>query len=690
MSDGSLFDLSAFGPDEPEQEPEEEQIDTPEADEDPAPAPSMPMPGFETEPTPTPEPEAQSSSATVAEVEVEPSSAPTTAMPIASASPTALYRKYRPQTFAADEHFGQEHVVNTLRNAIALDRIAHAYLFCGPRGTGKTSTARILAKAVNCEDADPNNRPCNQCPSCIAIASGATTDIIEIDAASNRGIDDIRDLRERVKYAPTQLKTKFYIIDEAHQITGAAANAFLKTLEEPPAHTKFILATTDPEDLLQTIVSRCQRFDFRRISLDATVANLTKVAESESIDIDDDAKTMIARHATGSLRDAQGLLDQVAVYRDNADDVGTRVTVDLVRTVLGVSRNDRVEDIANALADRDAGAGVRAIGEAVEAGDDVRQLARQLLTYMRELLLEKSGGTSDLDDSGKQLAQRFDLAELADLTRTFGGIDFKVKHASISQLPLEVAVIEGAIRGSLPSLQAQQPAAQSQPSQNQQPQFQQEQQAPPLKPAGSGNLIGRVQGGARRNAGNTPGQPPAQPDRPAPTPNQNQAPSQSKPSPSPQPTPAAPTGDPGIDIVRSKWGQIKADVHAVNVRIGALLSEMDPAALEGDRVILTVPYTFHAQKMNSDETRLVVEQVISRVMGKPHSLECFTTDDFRGRASRKSAPAAPTSQPREANNAPQLDASSESSHSEPPVDPTDTLKAVKNIFDADEIDPSDS
>lgn len=686
MSDGSLFDLNAFGPGEPENEPEEEQIDTPEEDTAPNPAPSMPMPGLEEEPVrdEVTEPEATT-------VETPADTLPSAPVVMAAASPTALYRKYRPQTFAADEHFGQEHVVNTLRNAIALDRIAHAYLFCGPRGTGKTSTARILAKAVNCEDPDPNNRPCNECASCLAITSGATTDVIEIDAASNRGIDDIRDLRERVKYAPTQLKTKFYIIDEAHQITGAAANAFLKTLEEPPAHTKFVLATTDPEDLLQTIVSRCQRFDFRRISLEATVANLTKIAESENIDIDDDAKAMIARHATGSLRDAQGLLDQVAVYRDNADDAGTRVTVDLVRTVLGVSRNDRVEDIAKALADRDAGAGVRAIGEAVDAGDDVRQLARQLLTYMRELLLEKSGGTSDLDNAGKQLAQRFDLAELADLTRTLGDIDFKVKHASISQLPLEVAVIEGAIRGSLPAIQTQQ-------SQNQQPApSPSAQDAPPLKPAGSGNLIGRVQGGARRNAGNAPNQPAQQPPRPTPPQQQNSEPTQ--PTPNPQPQEPTPTGDSGIDAVRSKWGQIKSDVHAINVRIGALLTEMDPSALEGDRVILTVPYTFHAQKMNSEETRLVVEQVISRVMGKAMSLECFTTDDFRNRGARKSTPppssptpssntAPPSSEP---NGDPGMDASSENQNPpEPRIDPTDTLKAVKNIFDADEIDSTDN
>lgn len=703
MSDGSLFDLSAFGSPEPEQEPEEEQIEAPE--EEPQSAPSMPMPGFESDPP----------------AAMKTTEAPPASRQVAAAAPTALYRKYRPQTFDADEHFGQEHVVNTLRNAIALDRIAHAYLFCGPRGTGKTSTARILAKAVNCEHPDPNKRPCNECPSCIAINTGATTDVIEIDAASNRGIDDIRDLRERVKYAPTQLKTKFYIIDEAHQITGAAANAFLKTLEEPPAHTKFVLATTDPEDLLLTIISRCQRFDFRRISLDATVANLTKLAAAENIEIDDDAKMMIARHATGSLRDAQGLLDQVAVYRENADDESTTVTVDLVRTVLGVSRNDRVEDIANALADRDAGAGVRAVGDAVAAGDDVRQLARQLLTYMRELLLERSGGHSDLDAAGKQLAKKFDLAELAELTRIFGDIDFKVKHASIAQLPLEIAVVEGAIRGSRPVYQATQPPVQQAAETSAPPANQPHQeQAPPLKPAGSGNLIGRVQGGQRRQA--PANQPPAQPvsqpqrqeSRPAP---QHSTPASTSAPASRAPEPSVSGDDSGVDAIRNSWGKIKADVHAENVRTGALLSEMDPVALEGNTVILTAPYTFHADKINSDETRIVVEQVISRVMGRPLTLECFTIDNFRQRVARKPQAAAPDPAPKPdpqpqppqeppSDSAPSIREVETASYTAPPIeksvdeveseapaepdrDPTESFRAVRNIFDAEEIDSPD-
>ena len=666
MSDGSLFDLSAFGA--PKPEPEEEPAAEPTIE------PKLEVPG-QSEPAPL----------------MAMSTAPASTRQVAASTPTALYRKYRPQSFESDDLFGQDHVVNTLRNAISLDRIAHAYLFCGPRGTGKTTTARILAKAVNCEDPDPLKRPCNVCPSCVAINSGATTDVIEIDAASNRGIDDIRDLRERVKYAPSQLRTKFYIIDEAHQITGAAANAFLKTLEEPPAHTKFILATTDPEDLLQTIVSRCQRFDFRRINLQAMIANLTKIAAAENIQVDDEAKAMIARHATGSLRDAQGLLDQVAVYRENADDDNTTVTVDLVLMVLGVSRNDRVESIAGALADRDAGAGVRAIGEAVAAGDDVRQLARQLLTYMRELLLERSGGHSDLDSGGKQLAQRFDLGELAELTRMFGDIDFKVKHATISQLPLEIAVIEGALRGALPA--RPQPAVTESMPQQTAPQPANPQPQAPAAAAGSGNLIGRVREGGRRPGAHEQTAPVRQPEPPRRTePEARHSPTPTQPPrPATQPTSTPVSSAPGelsLDSIRNQWGRIKADVNAVNVRTGALMSEMDPVALEGGKLILTVPYPFHANKMNSEDTRPVVEQVLARVMGAPLKLECFTNDEFRTRPSAMTAPPTPATQP--AAPAPQEPpANSEADEPGSAMDPTESLRAVRNIFDAEEIEPTD-
>jgi DNA polymerase III subunit gamma/tau len=628
------------------------------------------------------------------------------------AGPKSLYRKYRPQSFAEDDLFGQEHIVNTLRNAIVLDRIAHAYLFCGPRGTGKTTTARLLAKAVNCLDPDPRNRPCNQCDACVAINTGATTDVIEIDAASNRGIDDIRDLRERVKYAPSQLKTKFYIIDEAHQITGAAANAFLKTLEEPPAHTKFVLATTDPEELLQTIVSRCQRFDFRRIGLEAMTACLTKVAAAENIEIDEEAKSAIARHATGSMRDALGLLDQVAVYRENADDSGTQVTVDLVRTVLGISRNERVEDIVRALADKDAGAGLRAVGQAVEAGDDIRQLTRQLVAYLRLLLLARAGGDADIDEAGKELAGRFELRELAELARLMGDIDFKVKHATISQLPLEIAIVDGALRDQAavaPGAPAGRPAsaapepsvAQSAPT-----------AASPTPSQGRGSLRDRVRGGGR------PTPSPMSPDSGPQT--RQQAPA-SSPTPTPPQEPARPThvaparSAPSsmsaapvdgfhLEAMVDAWPRIRADVKAVNRRIEALLQQIDPVAIVGSKVTLVTPYEFHRNRVNTDEVRLVIEEVIGRIFSEKVTVTCVTKDEAAALPTSRTAPRpiaepvaayqsdpAPAASPSMAETPAHEPAQAPSAASDPvPArsyeDDERTFQAVKNIFDAEEED----
>src|SRR5215216_1566001 len=361
-----------------------------------------------------------------------------------TASTSSLYRKYRPQSFDSDELVGQEHIVRTLQNAVRLDRVAHAYLFSGPRGTGQTTTARVLAKAINCLHDDPAQRPCNVCSNYRAINPGPSPDIIEIDAFFFQAEDGIRDLRERVRYAPAQLRSKVYIIDEAHQITGAAANAFLKTLEEPPVHTRFILATTDPEELLPTIVSRCQRFDFRRVSADDIVRRLQTVAALEGVSVDADALLLIARHATGSLRDALGLLEQLALgsamSSENSSPVS--ITVADVTAALGLSRNDRVEGLVAALGCHDAGAALGVVQDAVDEGEDPRQLNRQLLAYLRVLLIERSGGASGADARARELADMFSLSELAALARRFGEIDFTIKHAPYPQLPLEVALVE--------------------------------------------------------------------------------------------------------------------------------------------------------------------------------------------------------------------------------------------------------
>jgi DNA polymerase-3 subunit gamma/tau len=613
----------------------------------------------------------------------------TPAAPVSQA--TSLYRKYRPQSFAADDLFGQDHVVNTLRNAIRLNRIAHAYLFCGPRGTGKTTTARLLAKAVNCTNPDLDQRPCNVCDACVAINRNATTDVIEIDAASNRGIDDIRDLRERVKYAPTQLTTKFYIIDEAHQITGAAANAFLKTLEEPPPHTKFILATTDPEELLSTIVSRCQRFDFRRISLDAMTACLRKVATLEHIDIDEPAVEAIARHATGSLRDGLGLLDQVSLYREHAAAEDAPVTLDLVRAVLGISRNERVEGIITAIADRDAAAGLTIIGEAVDAGEDVRQLARQILTYLRLLLLERAQGAADADDVAKNLAKRFELGDLADVARRFGDMDFRIKHAILAQLPLELALVDATLRGTAPVAQpARQEPVRHEPAPSPAPVA----AAAPEQPAESSRPKTSLRDRVRQTG---PSPRPAR-SNPSPAETVTNSPAAASP-PVPSPQPASPSiGSDGagtaIDDLIEMWPKIRADVKALDRKAEAIMQQIDPVHISGSKLTLTSAYEFHRNRMNSDEIRRVVEDVVSRLIGQTVEITCVSREDadrLRNQpqsASRPNASAANPPEPR-----PPREQAAPTQKITPPVVPDTVLDpdsetritAIQNIFDAEEI-----
>jgi len=251
----------------------------------------------------------------------------------------SFYRKWRPQTFS--EIVGQEYVVKTLQNAISNNRISHSYIFCGPKGTGKTSLARIFAKGLNCEKGSTPD-PCNKCSNCLSISAGTNVDVVEIDAASNRGIDDIRDLREKVKYLPVNLRKKVYIIDEAHQITPAAFNAFLKVLEEPPEHVVFIMATTEPHEVLPTIMSRCQRFDFEPIPVDKIKKRLKNIASNENININDDAINLISRYADGSLRDADSILEQISSFGDSGS-----ITVDDVSSVLGIIDQEMLFELAN-------------------------------------------------------------------------------------------------------------------------------------------------------------------------------------------------------------------------------------------------------------------------------------------------------------------------------------------------------
>ena len=348
-----------------------------------------------------------------------------------------LYRKWRPQTLV--EVVGQEPITQTLRRAVDKGKIAHAYLFCGPRGTGKTSTGRILAKAVNCPN-QTGGEPCNACDMCCSITEGRALDIIEIDAASNRGIDEIRSLKEKVNYAPSLAQYKVYIIDEVHMLTEAACNALLKTLEEPPPYVIFVLATTEAYKVIPTIVSRCQRFNFHRLAQKAIVDRLMLICQKEEVQIELDSLKLVARAATGSLRDAENILQQLIAYH------GNHIDFNQVQSALGSSGDSRVKQLAQYAVNQDVAAGLQVINNVNNDGIDLRQFNMGLVEYLRGLLLVKSQCEEALDVTGEDLAEMRELvanttlAYLLKMLRSFSGIDLRTDN--YSTLPLELALVD--------------------------------------------------------------------------------------------------------------------------------------------------------------------------------------------------------------------------------------------------------
>ncbi len=358
----------------------------------------------------------------------------------------SLYRKWRPKRW--EEIVGQEPVVRTLQQAVRSGRIAHAYLFAGPRGTGKTTTARILAKALNCLDPHPENRPCTTCDICRSVQEGRFLDLIEIDAASHTGVDDVRALRDTVHFAPTQGRFKVYIIDEVHMLSTAAFNALLKTLEEPPSHVVFVLATTEWHKVPATVRSRCQVYPFRRIPLKAILAYLQRIVEAEDIPIETDALRAIARQATGSLRDAISLLDQLA-------SLGEPVTLEHVHALLGTAPDEAVHTLVEALRRGDGETALRAIAQAIQGGTDPRVLARQVVDYLRQVLLIQMGVPELVEASdvwrqrAQEHAQAIPIATLGQWIRLFQRAASATGTSWYPTLPLEMALIE-ALYGSAP------------------------------------------------------------------------------------------------------------------------------------------------------------------------------------------------------------------------------------------------
>jgi DNA polymerase-3 subunit gamma/tau len=355
-----------------------------------------------------------------------------------------LYRKYRPQSFK--DFVGQEHIVKTLANEIAMGTISHAYLFSGPRGTGKTTLARLFAKAVCCQNLK-GYEPCNECPACLEINKGKTVDLIEIDTASNRGIDDVKELREGIKFSPSFLKYKVLILDESHQLSKDAANALLKILEEPPAHAIFILATTELHKMIPTILSRCQRFDFHKIPGPQIIEKLASICEQEKVKIEKEALAMIAANAEGALRDAESILDQVISFLPDI-----KITAQDVQNILGLVDITLAIKLSELLIKKDAKGAISFLNDNLEKGLDPAEFAKTFINYLRKILILQVSpdldgyAVAELEQTAqnlvKQQAKEFKPEDLRKALKMFLEAERKIKYATIPQLPLELAIVE--------------------------------------------------------------------------------------------------------------------------------------------------------------------------------------------------------------------------------------------------------
>ena len=551
---------------------------------------------------------------------------------------TSLYRRHRPGSF--DEVVGQQHVVRTLRNAINQGKVHHAYLFVGSRGTGKTSMAKILARSLNCERGGPTTTPCGECESCRAIATGHSMDVIEMDAASNRSVDDVRDLRERVAYAAAAGRWKVYIIDEAHMLTKEAWNAFLKTLEEPPPNTVFVLATTEAHKVMPTIADRCQRFDFARPSLEEIAVVLRRVADSEQIEIEDGAVAMIARSASGSFRDALSTLDQLVAFGGERS-----VGLDEVLEMLGSADADLLFETVDAVAVEDPKAVLESVARVSSSGRDPVQYARDLLAHLRQLLVTQTIG--EVPESflvtasdAERLRTQAGSIGAATLVRTIDELAealAAVREGDDARLAVEVSLLKAA--------------------------------RPELDGSAEG-LARRVERLEARGGGRGPALdpapapatgPPQSPPEAEPEADENEAEPQSG-SPGPSASSAPPAGaELDLDKLNRLWPAVLDQVRqSGSAMLSALFEGTRPVALDSEESVLRVGFpstaTFNKRKAEAVEQRERFAEALRSIVGA-HLRPVYVLLD--GEAS----PAA----------------------DEEPLDEDELLERLKSEFDAEEV-----